>query len=245
MPHGVILQRNKLAALYDSIALLYLASDEFQSYWRGLETEFDKKIKIFYAETPSIENAEFKTTKANFIVGINILLSCNSHIVAHQLNNLYNTEGKYFIGFNFFAHVYGTSFIKCKTSLNCINNYFLESDEYKAIIGEGEPVIKLIKLMFYLFKNECSKCRECVFFKKEQIKNKIRAIVDKMNKPKIEDRCLGPNESYFKENIAIDCVDPGQDCHVDEAYESFISAKLAEERKGPESYDYSNKIYFK
>lgn len=242
VPFLVVPARNVVAALYDSIALFYLSSHAFQSFWMELQEELDIKIKIFYAETDSLKVPEFKNNHEHFIEGLNILLSCNSNQLAHDLNTRYNNKKKFFVGFKFFAHAYGTSFIRCLNALNCLNNYFLESDEYKAIIGDNPPVIQLLKLMFYLFKNDCSKCRDCAFFNKDILRVKITRISRIMKDPDPTKSKLGENESNFQMNQGIDCS--AIDCLLDPEFEDFIRAKLEEPELPKESYDYSNKNYF-
>ena len=228
-----------IAGIYDSISLFYLSSPKFQDYWREIERQFGMKIKIFYGETTSVNTEAFKQRESDFIEGLNILLSCQSHDLAYDLTQKYYAKGKYFLGFKFFAHLYGATMVKCKKTLTDVfTQTFLDSAKCLEIAGQNPPTIQLINIMFYLFKKECPNCRECIFIDNDNIIRKIRAIKDKMSTKKPLTRA----EAYFAEENGLICNREIDICEKDSEIDTFIKSKLS----GPiVPIDYTNREYFK
>jgi len=224
-PWAAIGNQRIVAALYDSIALFYLSQSPFQEFWNNVQLENGIKIKIFYGETTSLTTTIFKNSSDKFIEGLNILLSCQSDELAHELTVKYHKDGKYFIGFKFFAHVYGSTLIKCQNTFK--EQYlqpFLESEEYNKIVGENPPIIKLINVMYDFFKKQCPKCRNCIFIDRESICQKIGSL-----KKKIIDKKepFTRREAFFTDDDGIRCNTESFSCKKDELFESYIISKLS------------------
>lgn len=235
-----LMNRNKISALYDSMVVFYMFSPEVQSFWKDLETKFQIKIKVFYGETEAIRRPVFQNTAGNFVNGLNILLSCNSYEHSKELNKKYNNIGKYFIGCQNFTHIYGSSIIKCVNGQKFLTKEFIESEEYRIIVGDGQPVEQLIKLMFYYFKKECEICRDCIFFDKDNICKKIENVIVKIkSNAKFEGK-----DTYFDARFSEKCKIESEkiECLEDSSFSDYIKNKLEEVDT---VIDYTNKEYFK
>lgn len=235
-----IFNQRKVAGLYDSLMLFNLSSPKFTDYWRGIERDFGMKIKFFYGEHPSVNTEDFKSQRTQFIDGLNILLSCNSHDLAYELTQKYKRDNKYykyFLGFKFCAHVYGTTFVKCKNALKGIlTKSFLECEGLE-IAGNNPPSIQLINLMLHMLKKPCPNCRECIFIDNDNIIRKISAIKRKMD----TNASLTRGEAYFAEDNGVICNRYINICEKDDDIDTFIRSKL----EGPiVPIDYTDREYF-
>ena len=224
----------EIAESYDNISDLYLFSDHFINYWRSISTQFNIDIKIITCQNDSFIN--YSKNDSNYIIGINILAFCTSDKHAKQLNTKENNEnGKYFIGFSNYLHIYGTNFYSCEDVFNCNIEDFISllNDE----TNTDYTIIKLIKI-FHTYFQECEKCRKCTIINNEVIINKLSSII-----PKIRARNkLSDSDSYFKSKDRIKCTritDSTNACIVDPIYEKWFydiiynnNNKILQEKKG-------------
>jgi hypothetical protein len=235
---ATVTMRTKLIGLYDSINVFYMYSPKVQTFWEGLQTYFNIKMRIFYGELASIKSESFQNDPSNFVKGLNILISCVSDKQAVILNNKYNNRGMYFIGFMKYTHIYGTSIIACKKEPKFLTEELLKSDEFKEIIGKNAPVVQLIKLMFHFFKVQGASYRDCMLFDENNICSKIQSLKLKIDKGEP----FNSTDSCFDETTFTKCDTEKVECATDLDFEAFFLTKLSEPIR---ENIYTNKEYFK
>jgi len=208
-----------ISMLYDQATYLYAYSQDINDYFAKKSTEYGIQITVFNGSNQyfkGIDSASYKT-------GINILMGCNTNREANNLNEKYNKNGKYFVGYDKIIHTYGNDVYSC-------NNQFgkLDYPEYQKIMGsmpEEKPIIKLIKLFYYRLLN-CKKCRECSLFDDRLFDNnmlRLKGIIEST-------KSISEDESYFKgdDNYKPEksiCTSPCTitDCTIDVNFENFFS----------------------
>jgi len=239
---ATVTMRTKLISLFDSVNVFYMFTPKVQKFWSGLQTHFNIKMRIFYAELAAIKSETFRDDPTNFVKGLNILISCVSDKQAVILNNKYNKYGMYFIGFMNYTHIYGTSIIACKKEPKFLTEALLKSDEFKEIIGKNffvnASVIQLIKLMFHYFKVPGPLSRDCLFFDEINICTKIQSLKSKID----NSEPFNSTDSYFDETLSTKCDTEKIQCATDLDFEAFFLTKLSEPLR---ENIYTNKEYFK
>jgi len=236
------IMRTKLISLFDSVNVFYMYTPKVQKFWSDLQTYFNIKIRIFYAELAAIKSEKFRDDPTNFVKGLNVLISCVSDKQAVLLNKIYNKYGMYFIGFMNYTHIYGTSIIACKKEPKFLTEALLKSDEFKEIIGKNSvtnaSVIQLIKLMFHYFKVSGPLSRDCLFFDEVNICTKIQSLKTKIDNMEQ----FNSTDSCFDETFSTKCDTEKIQCATDLDFEAFFLTKLSEQLR---ENIYTNKEYFK
>ena len=202
--------KTEIVSLYDKIGSLYICSKPIEDLWNKLALELKLNIAIFNGESDAFQYKFLD--ESNYINGINILKSCSSDKMAKELNNKYNTNGKFFIGIRGTTHNYGSSFYMCKKRLEIEAKDFV--DEYEKY-PDTFPIVRIIKIFFNNFNS-----RDCSIFTIEKIKSKLESVKGK-NKFGITNK-----DYYFNSDFQQNCT--SDICTIDVEFEKYINDIMKE-----------------
>ena len=213
-------------AFYDAIASFYMCTKEINELWNDVAYRIKSNIRIFIGDNTAMKDIFYSKDENsdNFIVGINILLSCMTHDHAINLNKKYNGENKYFVGFKYYVHPYGTSVYNCMHPSGITQEDFIT--EYDNMSADVYPINKIITIFFNNLKNKLlKKGRECYNFTLDNIEKKLLLIKTQItlnNKPSSKGEL--ESISYFNKNSGTIC--DLHTCSLDLKFENYISDNL-------------------
>ena len=207
--HGTY-SNTEIVSLYDTIGSLYICSKPIQDLWNKLALELELNIAIFNGENDAFQYKHLD--ESNYIKGINILKSCSSDKMAKELNNKYNTNGKFFIGIRGTTHNYGSSFYMCKKRLEIEAKDFV--DEYEKY-PDTFPILRIIKIFFNNFNS-----RDCSIFTIKKIKAKLESVKGKKKFG------ITNKDYYFNSDFQQNCT--SDICTIDVEFEKYINDIIKE-----------------
>ena len=196
---------------YDIIGSLYICSKKIQNVWNEIAHLFKFKIAIFNGS-----NSGFRHIKeTDYIVGLNILMSCSSKRLAENLNGKHNTKGKYFIGIDGMNHNYGSSFYTCIESIKIDAKDFIS--EYEKYPDEF-PILRIIKIFFNKYKYNVAASEKCSVLTIIGIIHKLYELQPKIiAKTPFNKR----DDNYFNSKFQKKCLTEEM-CTIDVDFENYI-----------------------
>ena len=196
---------------YDVIGSLYICTQKIQNVWNQIARKFKFNIAIFNGPNSAIRNIK----ESDYIVGLNILMSCASKIKVEQLNKDYNGNGKYFIGIDGYTHNYGSSFYICLNSIQIDEKDFVT--EYEKYPDEF-PILRIIKIFFNKYKYNDDTNQKCSVLTIKDIINKLIKLEPKItNKKPFNTK----EDNYFNSVFHHKCYTE-QICIIDVEFETYI-----------------------
>ena len=210
--NDMVYEPNGFSDFYDAIGSLYICTQKIQHVWNQIASNVNFNIAIFNGSNSVLKDIK---KESDYIVGLNILMSCRSKNKAQELNKLYNRNGKYFIGIDGYTHNYGSSFYICLYFIEISKKDFVT--EYEKYPDEF-PIIRIIKIFFnkYKFNNDTNE--KCSVLTIKDIINKLIKLEPKItNKKPFNTK----EDNYFNSEFHHKCYTE-EICTIDVEFENYI-----------------------
>ncbi len=200
---------------FDLLGAIYACTNEFKSYWDSIANETKVNIKIFIGENEGFRNFETEIITES-IVGVNILLGCMTEAKSQEFNRSENNNGKLFIGFNSYVHLYGNDIYNCPNPLDKI---FIDT---KLIDTNQIKILQIIDYFYLNLKNN----RNCGVINKNKIIEKIEKIKRKSN--------LYNNQQYYIRSKEQDnCKSKMEHCVKNQYFSDYFYNLVTPKKEDP------------
>jgi hypothetical protein len=210
--NNMFYEPNLFSDFYDAIGSLYICTQKIQDVWNQIASNFNFNIAIFNGSNSVLKDIK---KESDYIVGLNILMSCRSKNKALELNKLYNRNGKYFIGIDGYTHNYGSSFYICLYFIEISKKDFVT--EYEKYPDEF-PIIRIIKIFFNKYKFNNDTTEQCSVLTIKDIINKLIKLEPKItNKKSFNTK----EDNYFNSEFHHKCYTE-EICTIDVEFENYI-----------------------
>jgi hypothetical protein len=158
------------------------------SFWDQISQELgnvDIKLLCLSSDVSNMylhSDAKIPEILSKSIRGINFVLSCNSDTLAKTMNNLYNNEGRYFIGFEYNVHIINNVIIMAKqySSWNICDIIARENWQTLDMPTRIQKILDMKLLHLLSNRDPSTNTANTVYLKRQTIINKLRVLVNHM-----------------------------------------------------------------